>query len=113
MDTLAQYRQIIVETLNKYAELLNRSSSVKQQATVVSDQSSDHYLLTLLGWRGTHRIKGNIVHIRLADEKVWIEEDSLENGIATDLMKAGIPKEAIVLAFYHPDMRSLTEFAVA
>lgn len=113
MDKVAHYRQLIVKTLNRYAELLNRSSSAHQEATVVSDPDNDHYLLTLLGWRGNQRIKGNVVHIRLHDAKVWIEEDGLEYGIAPDLVEAGIPKEDIVLAFYHPDLRPLTEFAVA
>ena len=113
MDKLTHYRQIIVQTLGQYAEMLNQGSSAKQEATVVSDPANDHYLLTLLGWRGNQRIKGNVVHIRLYGGKVWIEEDGLEQGIAPDLVEAGIHKEDIVLAFYHPDVRPLTEFAVA
>lgn len=61
MGRLTPYRQIIVKTLNKYADLWNRSSSALQEATVVSDPGNDHYLLTLLGWRGNQRIKGNDV----------------------------------------------------
>ena len=34
-------------------------------------------------------------------------------GLATELVEAGIPKEDIVLAFHAPEMRPLTEFAVA
>lgn len=113
MDKVTHYRQLVVQTLSKYAELLNRSASATQTATVVSDQKSDHYLLTLLGWRGNYRIKGNVVHIRLSDGKVWIEEDGLEQGIAPDLIAAGIPKDDIVLAFYHPALRAMAEFASA
>jgi hypothetical protein len=36
-----------------------------------------------------------------------------EDGIATDLLEAGVPKEDIVLAFHAPEMRPYTEFAVA
>ena len=50
---------------------------------------------------------------RLKDGKIWLEEDWTEQGIATELLKAGVPKEAIVLAFQPPEMRQLSEFAVA
>ncbi|MBV7334508.1 XisI protein [Chloroflexi bacterium TSY] len=45
--------------------------------------------------------------------KIWIEIDWTEEGIATELVAAGVPKEDIVLAFHHPSMRQYTEFAVA
>jgi hypothetical protein len=38
---------------------------------------------------------------------------SLEVGIATELVEAGVPKEQIVLGFRPPEMRQYTEFAVA
>ncbi|MFM6003160.1 MAG: element excision factor XisI family protein, partial [Sphaerospermopsis kisseleviana] len=34
-------------------------------------------------------------------------------GIATDLVRVGVPKEDIVLAFHEPKMREYTNFAVA
>ena len=53
------------------------------------------------------------LHVRLKEGKVWVEEDMTEEGIANYWVKAGVPKEDIVLAFQHPSMRPLTEFAVA
>ena len=51
------------------------------------------------------------VYVRIRDGKFWIEEDWTEDGIATDLVRAGVPKEDIVLAFHDPQMRQYTEFA--
>ncbi|MEZ4861109.1 MAG: element excision factor XisI family protein [Caldilineaceae bacterium] len=51
--------------------------------------------------------------MRLHNDKFYIEVDGTEQGIATDLLEAGVPKEDIVLAFHHPAMRPYTEFAVA
>lgn len=59
------------------------------------------------------RITGMTVYSRIRDGKFWIEEDWTENGIATDLLREGVPKEDIVLAFHEPKMRQYTEFAVA
>ena len=52
-------------------------------------------------------------YVRIRDGKFWIEEDWTEDGIATDLVRAGVPKEDIVLAFHEPEMRQYTDFAVA
>jgi len=53
------------------------------------------------------------VCVRIRDGKFWIEEDWTEDGIATDLVRAGVPKEDIVLAFHEPEMRQYTDFAAA
>ncbi|WP_333146915.1 element excision factor XisI family protein [Microcoleus sp. B13-B6] len=53
------------------------------------------------------------VYVRIRDRKFWIEEDWTEDGIATDLVRAGVPKEDIVLAFHEPGMRQYTDFAAA
>ena len=40
-------------------------------------------------------------------------KEILEEGIATALLAAGVPKEDIVLAFHSPEKRKYTEFAIA
>ena len=42
-----------------------------------------------------------------------IQYDDTEEGIATDLLEAGVPKADIVLGFRHPKIREYTGFAVA
>jgi len=113
MDNVAKHRQIIKGLLQKYAEVINQSQAQSVEAGVIFDDEHNHYILTTLGWQQKRRVSGDVVHIRLRDGKIWIEEDGLEHGIATDLLEAGVPKEDIVLAFHHPDMRRFTEFAVA
>jgi XisI protein len=41
------------------------------------------------------------------------EKDTTEDGIATDLVREGVPREDIVLAFQPPEMRQYTDFAAA
>jgi hypothetical protein len=53
------------------------------------------------------------VYVRIRDHKFWIEEDWTEDGIANDLVQAGVPHEDIVLAFHEPKMRQHTSFATA
>ena len=113
MDKLAEYRRLIKQLLTHYAELINRRPKPDRETEVVFDEERDHYMLVTIGWSDQRRVRGTTVYVRLRNDKFWIEEDWLENGIATDLLKAGVPKEDIVLAFQPPEMRPLTEFAVA
>jgi hypothetical protein len=51
--------------------------------------------------------------LRIHNERVWIEHDGTEEGVANLLVKAGLPHDDIVLAFHSPRKRPLTDFAVA
>ncbi len=70
-------------------------------------------MLVTVGWWQHRRFRGTTLYLRLKNDKIWIEEDWLENGITDDLLEADVPKEDIVLAFHEPSMRPYTEFAVA
>lgn len=113
MDKLTHYRQIIKKILTYYVELLNRRPKPGKDTEVVFDEERDHYMLVSTGWVDRKRIRGTTVYVRIRNGKFWIEEDWLEQGIATDLLEAGVPNEDIVLGFQSPNMRPYTEFAVS
>jgi hypothetical protein len=52
------------------------------------------------------------LHLRIQDEKIWIEWDGTENGVVEELIRAGVAKEDIVLGFYRPERRSLVDFVL-
>lgn len=56
-------------------------------------------LLVEAGWQDGYRIYGTLLHIDIIDHKLWIQHDRTEEGVAVDLVAAGIPKEQIVLVF--------------
>jgi len=64
------------------------------------------------GWKGRQRNYGILIHINVKNQKVWIQHDGTEVGVANELIEMGIPKEDIVLGFHSPFMRQHTEFAV-
>ncbi len=113
MDKLVHYREIIKAILLRYVEFLNRTPKLGREIEVVFDEERDHYMLLINGWSESRHLLNRVVYVRIRHEKFYIEEDWLEQGIATDLLEAGVPNEDIVLAFHHPDMRPFTEFAVA
>jgi hypothetical protein len=69
--------------------------------------------VTTLGWDAGKRVHFPLVHIEIVDGKVWIEKDNTEDGVAEELVQAGMPKSHIVLGFCPPEVRKHTEYAVA
>ena len=82
------------------------------EVQLIFDSKRDRYLLVHLGWEEEFRMYGCIVHIDIRDEKIWIQRDFTEEGVATELEELGVPKSDIILAFHPPSIRQFTEFAV-
>jgi len=79
----------------------------------VFDRERDNYLLMVYGWEDKKRNYYALIHVGIRNGKFWIYYDGLEDGVATYLLEKGVPKGDTVLAFYSPEKRKLTEFALA
>ncbi|PZU91796.1 MAG: XisI protein [Pseudanabaena sp.] len=110
MDTITQYRQHIKTILSEHARLVwdNRI-----KAETIFDTEQDRYQLIYIGWRNSKRVYGVVLHLDIIDNKIWIQQDGTEIGIANTLVELGVPKENIVLAFDPPNLRQYTDFAVS
>jgi hypothetical protein len=114
MDKLNHYRHLIKKILTKYEELASKTPNPQGVDSILAfDEQRDQYLWFQIGWTNEERVKGISIYLRLKDEKIYIEEDWTEDGIANELLKEGVPKEDIVLAFHDPETRKMTEFAIA
>jgi ketopantoate reductase len=111
MEPVEQYRQIIREVIQSYAQYRPARGDVQIEA--IFDEATGHYELIYAGWNGPYRIHGSVLHVDIREGKVWIQHDGTESGIAEELVRAGIPPERIVLAFKPVDIRPHTAFAVA
>lgn len=112
MDSInIQYRNIVEKVMQDYIDFLGSDEQV--QSELVFDRDRGHYLLVETGWQNGYRIYGTLLHIDIIDHKFWIQHDGTEEGIAVELVAAGVPKEDIVLAFRPLTERKHTEFAVS
>jgi uncharacterized membrane protein len=111
MDKLNQYRQIICSVLKPYTDISYANVKVKNRAAF--DAETDQFIILSEGWENTQHLHGVLIHVEVMDGKVWIQMDGTEDGIAEELIQAGIPKEDIVLGFHEPEVRKYTGFAVA
>lgn len=110
METVSEYRQLITSVLRDLAEL---RSSANSETLALFDTNTDNYLLLAAGWDGVQRIHHIIAHVRICTGKIWVEADNTDQEIVQQLLDAGVARDAIVLAFYSPQKRPFTEFAVA
>ncbi len=109
MATVNKYRQHIQNLLTERAKLVWED---RIQAQTIFDTERDHYQLVYVGWRGSKRLYGTVLHLDIIDGKIWIQQDGTEVGIANQLVELAVPKEDIVLGFDPPKMRHYTDFAV-
>ena len=110
MDTLERDRDLVERILCECAHFY---ASPKARTLTVFDRVHDQYIILDEGWDGFQRIHVAWVHVELAEGKFWIQRDGTQEGIAVDLVNAGVSKESIVLAFQHPSRRRYSEFAMA
>ena len=111
MDKIKQYQNYIHNILDEYKKRDFRNPDVETQLLI--DDENGHYYIMRIGWDNRRRIHACPLHIDIKNEKIWIQQDWSEEGIATELLELGIPKEDIVLAFHAPYKRPYTGFAIA
>jgi len=111
MDKLEDYRKIIRQILGSYLNISYANANILNRAAF--DSQTDQYLIISEGWDEKQHLHSCLIHIEIIHSKVWIQCDNTENGIANELVEAGIPKEDIVLGFHEPNVRQYTGFAVA
>ncbi|OQY46247.1 MAG: XisI protein [Anaerolineaceae bacterium 4572_78] len=111
MDKLEQYRTLIKQLLRKHESLSQQNRVETIETHLLFDDEHGRYMLFDTGWWHKKRIRTPTLYVRLYNDKIWIEEDWTEEGIATELVHAGIAKTDIVLSFHPPEIQPFTEFA--
>lgn len=103
MDRLNQYRPLIERLLGEQLEFV---ADDKQVDTVsIVDKTRENYLLVEIGWQHPRRIYNVVFHVRLKEGKIWVEQDWTREGIAHELISAGVPAELIVYGYQSPEIR--------
>ena len=111
MDTKLNYSELVKTILQEYANFFSKDS--EYPLNPVFDDIRHSYLLFDTNWHERRYIHHTPIHVDLINGKIWIQYDDTEEGIATDLLEAGVSMQDIVLGFRPPEVRSHTEFAVA
>lgn len=116
MEEVTKFRQIIEQVLSERAEFYRRANAQRSDENMVEtvfDRERNSYVLFNIAWEKHDRTYYPVAHLDIINGKIWIQKDTTEEGIATDLENLGVPKDKIVLAFHSPAMRKYSEYAVA
>ena len=110
MDKLTRYRDAVRQLVAEYAS--HKPSHGQIDSYPVIDTVGDHYLAVQAGWDRSQRIQGAFLHLDVIDGKVWIQFNGTDQSVAEELVRAGIPREDIVLGEKPPEIRQFTGYGV-
>jgi hypothetical protein len=110
MAKLEEYREKVKQLLTKYSQY--KPSYGEVEVEQIFDSERDHYQIISVGWNNQKRVYGTMMHMDIKNEKVWIQQNTTEVDIASELVEMGVPKYDIVIGFHTSKMRQLTDFAV-
>ncbi len=111
MDRLNTYRAIIKDILTEHSKLKPVYGEIEMQ--LLFDDLHDRYQVLRAGWLKKSRVYGVLIQIDIKDNKLWIQYDGTEVGVANQLVEADIPRQDIVLAYQPPLIREHSGFAVS
>ncbi len=102
------YSDIIQQILHNHsANDLAKGTEIQ----LLFDTIRHHYQVLHIGWKEQRRIYGVVIHVDIIDNKIWIQRDGTEIGIANELVAVGVQKKDIVLGFKSPFKRQFTDFS--
>ena len=106
MENVTRYREIIHRLLEEYRVFLTDLTKTDVDTEILCDDKNGQYMVMRIGWRAETRVHRPLFYLRFKDNKIHVEEDWTKEGIANELMRAGVPASDIVLAFNPPDLQS-------
>lgn len=110
MDTQLDYQKLVKKLLQTYIEFL---ATDEDNLRLLFDDEKQGYVLLDFGWHDNRYDHYSIIHVDIIGDKIWIQCDNTEEGIAPELVEMGVPKDKIVLGFRPPELRQYTGFAVS
>jgi hypothetical protein len=111
MARVEDYPKYVEKVIRRYGQYTPTYGDIETQ--MVLDHEHHHYHLINVGWNKNQRVRGCVLHIDIKNNKIWIQHDGTESGVANELTEMGVPKQDIVLAFHSPYKRQFTDFAVS
>jgi hypothetical protein len=103
MDKLERYRKVVKNLVEKYGSL--QSSIGEVETFPICDKKTENYMVVDVGWLAFGRQHAIPLHLRIKNNKIWVEWDGTDQEIVQQLIDNGIPEEDIVLGFQQPEIK--------
>jgi XisI protein len=103
------YYDLVEKILQPYRTITVEEGT---EVELIADRKNGHYLVMFIGWRDQVQVYGSLIHIDIKGNQIWIQRDGTQEGIAQQLVEAGVPQSDIVLGYRSPFVRQFTGFGV-
>lgn len=113
MERVNILQKAIIAAYEDYAAYLRGTNYSTVDYQLILDEKNQHYQLVAVGWEQDNRIFYIIFQADIIGDKIWIQEDNTEEGLAALLEEKGIEKKEVVLAYFPEYHRKYTDYAVA
>jgi hypothetical protein len=113
MERVKILQDKIKSVMDSYLFQLQQPTNQHITFELIADKDKNHYQIIALGWEQNKRIFNLLFHLDIIGDKIWVQEDKMEQSIAEMLVENGVSKKDIVLAYFPEFHRKHTEFAVA
>ena len=107
------YEKKIQEVLTDYLAELRQPANSHIDFVPICDKDENHFQIIAMGWEKDERIFNLLFHLDIIGDKIWVQEDKMEESIAEKLVEKGLSKKDIVLAYFPDYHRGYTEYAVS
>ena len=111
MDADRKFAPIVRQVLQEIACLTPTTETLRPE--LVCDEAQGHFHVGEIGWEGNQRVDTILIHIDIIDGKVWLQYNGTDLRVAEELVRAGVPRDHIILGFQPPQTRKYTDYADA
>ena len=112
MERVNYFQSKIHEAIEDYLVELRQPSDMDIEFIPVEDTKKNHYQINAMGWESYKRVFNLLFHIDIIGDKIWVQEDKMEESITERLVEKGVSKKDIVIGYFPDYHRPFTEYAV-
>jgi hypothetical protein len=111
---LEQTIVILEQILNDHAAYRSRGyqhSGSHEHSVTLFDREQQRFALLDVGWFNQKHSCKTVVMVEIISSKLWLQQDTTAEGIADELVQAGVSPQQIILGFRPLELRAHTGFA--
>ena len=105
MDRIEHFRELIIKAITESYHYRFPIDAPHVDTIFLCDKEKDCYMLYQTGWLEQKSVNDVVIMARIKEDKIWIDEDWTQEGIATDLLRWGISPSDIIFGFHPPRLR--------
>lgn len=111
-DKLTKYKKILKELFKCQASLHFANEPEVEQQLIINKEETQ-FIIMVVGWYEEYYKHFALLHVQLKEGKVWLHQNNTDEDVGSILEEKGIPKSELVLGFFTPFERELSDYAVA